>query len=1221
MLAALELNGFKSFADRTRFEFPAGITIVVGPNGSGKSNVVDAIKWVLGAQSVRSLRGKEMTDVIFSGSRTRRQAGAAEASLILNNTAGLLDHDAAEIQITRRVYRSGEGEYLLNRRPCRLRDIRDLLAGAGISTGGYSIIEQGRVDAVLQASPTERRLIFEEAAGISRFRMKREEAARRLERVQQNLLRLGDIVEELQSRLQTVRAQAARARRYNELSNRVEALRTQLGLEDWRQLTNQIDAQRDVASREEAAAGQLEQQLADGDARVAEIDAEAESLDGGLREALSAEAAIRERLAQCDSARSSHLARIDELEHEVVRLSHQLLVLTSRAGDSRQLVEETREQLEASRASLAGLQARSAESLARVAATETAVDELRVREAEASAQLDAIQRETIQLQTDRKLVDEKLQGAKSALVHADEEAANLARLRQRLAAESKHTQSELTRRTEQFDQAAAELQAAAHELSLDRARLTDAFKRVAEVNGRLTAVRERTAVLEELEARLDGLTSGAKEVLRAAREEPDGPFRHVRGVVADLFHVDADTAPLVEIALGERANYLVVAETKSLAPALAGEPNTWPGRTTFLRLDVSTPASAVDRIDLSSEAGVMGRADQFVETTPDLAPLVRRLLGRHWLVNSLGTAIQLAGGVGRGLNFVTVAGEALLADGTLAVGPRQSVAGLLSRRSELRVLRDEIEALQASAAEAERAGALLEQRIAQGESAVREITARHDALQRTHGELRLRMGSLTDKLEQLDVKISTLAAERTALTGQIEQLAARRDSDERRLEELQRLDGPCRATLGETQEKQEELAAQLATLRQSLTDERVELARGEQRVEGLARQMEQLERDHAERDRGLAETRARAAECQAQRSSLQQTVQSLAAEAQALRQQREQLALQAAELENLRRACHENRTASMAAADRTRAQFLAVQGRVQTARLQLQQCEHARTMLAQRMREDYQLDLEQVAARHAEPAGELATPPLADRGAVEAEIRELRDQLQASGPVNLESLTELEALEGRSGGLVAQFEDLHDARLRLEQIIHQINGESRQLFVDTTNEVRGHFQEIFRRLFGGGEADLVIEEDASGDVLECGVSIIARPPGKQPRNISLLSGGERTLTCVALLLAIFRSRPSPFCVLDEVDAALDEANIDRFCNLLKEFMQQTQFIVITHSKRTMTCSDTLHGVTMQESGVSKRVSVRFEDVGEGGRIRASALGAAGGGERGLTKAA
>ena len=1211
MLSALELNGFKSFADRTRFEFPAGITVVVGPNGSGKSNVVDAIKWVLGAQSVKALRGKEMTDVIFSGSRSRRQANAAEASLIFDNSAGIFDHDAAEIQITRRVYRSGEGEYLINRQPCRLRDIRDLLGGIGMATGAYSIIEQGKVDAVLQASPKERRLIFEEAAGISRFRIKREEAARRLERVQQNLLRLADIVEELESRLRTVRSQAGKAQKYSEVSKRLELLRTQIGLEDWRRITARVDEVRATAAIHETEVADFERRLAQCDAQVAEIDATADELQKVYREVAAAETAVRERIAQCESTRSSHLVRIDELEQEVQRLAHQLLLLTTRAGDSQQLVTETAAELAASQAQHERGGQQLAERQQELATVEAAIGDIARAAAVARAELEQTERESSQVSSDEQLLQARLQSAEDSLGRFNDETAPLEQRGEQHRAELKRATATLAQLTTELEQATNQLSASQAELAQDRHALRVLHKQGAELDGRLTGARERTVVLEELERRLDGLTSGAKEVLRQARDVPDGPFRSVRGVVADLLHVDSDSAPLVEIALGDRANYLVVTETKSLAPALIADPASWPGRTSFLRLDVPTPASAVDRVDLAAEPGVMGRADSFVEASEELTPMVRRLLGRHWLVDTLTTALRLANGLGRGLNFVTVAGEAVLADGTLTVGPRQSIAGLLSRRSELRALREQIDELQQAAVAAQRDCLRLEERIHRSEAAVQELITRQAAASHAHGEARLQVASLTDKLEQVQARLTGVAAARAAASEQLNELAAARDQSQRSRDQFQARMEACRSTIDITSQQQAEGETRLVDLRQTVTEQRVQLARTEQRVDGLQRQMEQLQRDRQERDSLLEETRARAVECQAQKGRLHQSVLEHATESAELFARKDQLAAQLVELEQGRAARQAERTAAMHSADAMREQLHAHQRHLQAFHLELQQLQQQQSVLADRIREDYGFDLAVRAAETLSTASPTAeVPAVADRDAIEAEIRDLRASLQAAGPVNLEALAELEALETRYDGLSAQYNDLQAARERLEQIVQQINAESRELFVEAVDNVRRHFQEIFRGLFAGGEADILIEEDASGDVLDSGVSIIARPPGKQPRSISLLSGGERTLTCVALLLAIFRSRPSPFCILDEVDAALDEANIDRFVEVLKQFMQSTQFIVITHSKRTMTCSDTLYGVTMQESGVSKRVSVRFEDVSEDGHIKPAALKAA-----------
>ena len=1209
MLSALELNGFKSFAERTRFEFPAGITVVVGPNGSGKSNVVDAIKWVLGAQSVKALRGKEMTDVIFSGSRSRRSANAAEASLIFDNRAGIFDHDAAEIQITRRVYRSGEGEYLINRQPCRLRDIRDLLADVGMSNGAYSIIEQGKVDAVLQSSPKERRLIFEEAAGVSRFRVKREEAARRLEKVQQNLLRLADIVEELESRLKTVRSQAGRAQKYSEFSKRLELLRTYAGLEDWRKLTTRIDALRSSAGADETDVSGMERELAECDARVTEVDRENDELQRGYRELSTAESAVRERLAQCESNRSSHLARIDELELETQRLGQQLFVLTTRAGDSQQLVAETTAELETSQRQFDSGAGEIAEQQRLLAAAEAELAAVVQAATQSQAEFQQAERALVQLANDEQLLEAKLQTAEGSLGRFDDELSPLAATRERYVADQKRATAELTTLAGELEQATHNHQRAQADLAADRGKVASLHKLVADLEGRLTGARERTVVLEELERRLEGLTSGAKEVLRQAQEDPDGPFRSVRGVVADLLHVDADSAPLIEIALGDRANYLVVTETKSLASALAGEPGSWTGRTSFLRLDVPSPASAVDRIDLSDEAGVMGRADTFVDAEEELQPMIRRLLGRHWLVDTLATAIRLANGQGRGLNFVTAAGEAVLADGTLTVGPRQSIAGLLSRRSELRALREQIDEMERAASDFQRDREELERRIAATEASMQKLASRQSAAAHAHSEARLQVSSTGDKIDQLDARIASLTAARVAAEVQLQELAGHRNGSLERTTHLRQQIERCNIAIQQATAQQAQCEAAVEQLRHALTEKRVQFARSEQRLDGLRRQMDQLQRDHAERDSLLEETRKRAGECQAQRIRLQQLVLELATESAELFSQKEQFAAKLAELDRNRSARQGVRSAAVAAADAIREKLLARQRRLQSVQLELQQIVQQRSAAAERLREDYSLDLATLAAENR--TFDLAAESIpTDRAAIEGEIRDLKNRLQGVGPVNVEALAELEGLETRYAALASQYEDLQSAKARLEQIVQQINAESRELFTASVNNIRTHFQEIFRGLFAGGEADILLEDDASGDVLEAGISIIARPPGKQPRNISLLSGGERTLTCVALLLAIFRSRPSPFCVLDEVDAALDEANIDRFVEVLKQFMQSTQFIVITHSKRTMTCSDTMYGVTMQESGVSKRVSVRFEDVSEDGHIAPSALKAA-----------
>jgi len=1197
MLKSLELNGFKSFADRTRFEFPEGITAVVGPNGSGKSNVVDAIKWVLGSQSAKALRGKEMTDVIFSGAKGRGQTNAAEVTLAFDNTNGILDFDADEVQITRRVYRSGEGEYLINRQTCRLRDIREVFAGTGVSTGAYSIIEQGKVDALLQSSPKERRLIFEEAAGVSRFKLKRQEAARRLERVDQNLLRLSDIVEELDSRLRSVRSQAGRARKYKEESDRLRLLRKQVALVDWRRLTETLRAHEKRADLARNAKETLQQEVGTCDQQLATAEEAADALQQQVQEANSQAAAVRERIAQSESTRRSQLARSDELRQEAARLQKQLLTMSSRAGSAQQLVADTTAELTTAEKQFEeyhqSVQAKQAELDLLVKVLQecrTTITESRQKHTTAFSDSAQLENQLHVLQSQHTAAEALIERYREQLEHAES-------VRDQLSAQFSQAEKSLVQLERDSRESQQQLSTAQAKLRENREELAQSQRELADLQGRLTGARERANVLEELERRLDGLSAGTKEVLRLAKEQPDGLFGKVRGVVADLLHVDADTASLVETALGERANYLLIEQTD---PALFAMIDTeWAGRTSFLRLDVPIAASAVDRIDLSNEPGVVGRADQFVETSPELGGLTRRLLGRHWFVDSLKTAVRLAGGVGRGLNYVTVVGEVLGADGTLTVGPRQSASGLLSRRSELRALVDEIGTMEQRIELQKNRCEQLEEVIANQDQQQQEQTKRHEGLSQRFGEAKLKTASLRERLQRANQEQATASEDLASAQNEASQaeteIATYQEQRVTRREELAALE----KLLQQRSEQSTQLEQQVEALQRQATDHRVALARCEQRRDGLRRQMEQLYRDHEEHDRALLETRDRETESRQQGRQLEQSVLTLSSELAELYHEKENLAAELQQQSENHDERRQQRVAVVRQVDQLREKLLRSQGELQEVELNLQQLEHKRSDLSSRMKDDY--DFELAVLTTTEPTVEIE-----NREAVDQEIQSLKQKLQGIGPVNLEALSELEAVEGRHSMLSQQFEDLQAAKTRLLQLVTQINSESRQLFLESLNVIRGHFQELYCSLFGGGEADIIVDDSEEKDVLECGIEIVARPPGKQLRSISLLSGGERTMTCVALLLAIFRSRPSPFCVLDEVDAALDEANIDRFVDVLKQFMGSTQFLVVTHSKRTMSCADTLYGITMQESGVSKRVSVRFEDVSSDGNIRQAA---------------
>lgn len=1193
MLKALELIGFKSFADRTRLEFPPGITAVVGPNGSGKSNVVDSIKWVLGEQSVKSLRGKEMADVIFNGSSSRPPLNCAETTLTFDNSRGLLPIDTPEVHITRRVYRSGEGEYLINRQPCRLRDIRDLFSGTGAATEAYSVIEQGKVDILLQASPRDRRLIFEEAAGISRFKAKKVESLRRLERVEQNLLRLADIVEEVDNRLRTVRKQAVKASRYKEYRDRLQELRTQVGLVDWRHLGGQL-------AQLEGELAQLADQAGAGAAEAERLEAavlELETSDGDLSEQIR-ECDVRlsgnrERIAAHESTVEHQRARCHELEAEEARYRQQLAAMGARAGDLDVQLRETRSALEEAAAHHSQIVRQSHEGQQSLSALTATLDQLRrenerrrvahmdaMRSASAlTSEISVLEAQAASLAAARHRLEQHLARSDLALEQAAGECAQLIERQHELQQAAETSRETLTK--------------SQHELVRCRERRAQRADDLAQLRQRQSGSRERAALLEEWEARFEGIGVGAREVLQRAQHQGEGPLAEVRGLVADLLSASVETAPLVDVALGELAQYVVVSGAAAWRALLDDTSPRLSGRVGFVRLDVEPLASLVDEIELAGHRGVLGRADRLVEVPQEHRELARRLLGRTWFVEKLSHALTLSTTVGRGLSFVTLAGELVAADGHLVIGPRHASTGLVSRRSELRALEQLLAELESQIEEGVAALGDLDAevtrcdaQVAQHETAQAEATAQL-------AEQRLLVTTAQGRHEQLARQRAAQEEELSATLRQCHEAQEQHVAARARLDAIEASLAQMETEIAEAARRIEQLSSEAHERAQSATEVQVRLAKSEERLQNFQAQQRQIEQHQQERRRAIADSRGHLEECAARVTEARRRI--LAAQSQIadLYLAKEQLAAQAVALVGQRAALRQQRSDLAAEAQRHRATVRRVEEQSHKKELAAGEIRLQRDALASRLRDDYAIEL-------ADLEHDLSPAELHEREAVEDEITELRRKLANMGSVNLEALDELSELETRFESLSTQYQDLDSAKRSLEQIIGKINADSRRLFAETLETVRGHFQELFRKLFGGGHADILLEPVM--DILESGVEIVARPPGKEPRNISLLSGGEKTLTCVALLLAIFRNRPSPFCVLDEVDAALDEANIERFIRVLTEYLAWTQFIIVTHSKKTMTCANTLYGVTMQESGISKRVSVRFEDISDNGEI-------------------
>lgn len=1195
MLKAIELLGFKSFADKTRLVFPPGITVVVGPNGSGKSNIVDAIKWVLGEQSVKSLRGQEMSDVIFNGSGARRPLNAAEITLTLDNSAGLLAIDTPEVHITRRVFRSGEGEYLINRQPCRLRDIRDLLRGTGLGTHSYCVIEQGKVDVLLQSSPHERRVLFEEAAGISRFKAKRIEALRRLERVQQNLLRLSDIVDEVESRLRSLRFQAGKARRYKQYTDRLQELRTYVGQFDWQHFSRRLEQIEQETAELALARDRGTAELEVLEARLLEVDTDSTQLSESIRQCEGQVAAARERIAAGESAIEHERATVRELEEQLERYRRELADSGSRASNldqqldsleqvtadaeaqhvrlARQLAEEERqltvliEQLDQERNEHERRRALLVDHLQHAAALDNRIALLKSQAATRLEKRNELQHQLSEFEQQRGQLRSAIEQLRAG-------------------------EAELSRQAEQYRQAIGAVQA---QLDQQRQRWSEVRQQLGDLEQQHSGVRERAAVLQQLEQRQEGVSPATRQLLARSREGHRA-LRFIYGLVADVLRVPFESAPLVELILGDVAQYLVARRDRELLDYVTKYAPQSGGNVGFVWLDEAPEPAPNRHVDLSEQPGVLARADRLVRCDAPYAALANRLLGRTWVVKDPEIAAELSERF-PGVQFVTLSRE-LFGPGILLVGSRQKSIGLISRRSELHAIEAAMQELEGSIEQRRRQLTDLDARINTLQEQLRSLTQLSQQAADACGEHRRKLSAALERESQLEQQSEALRRQLEALSQQHEAEHTALGEADSALRQLRAAIGQVQGQLAELGRRREKLEQQRQQHFGRATELKVELAKSEERLENLRARLRQLSETQQERRRAVSQLQEQLQRCHQRLAHSQQRILAGESEIAGWYLQKEELSRQVADLAARRQSIQAQRAALNEQIQSTRSQIHQTEEAIHARQLAAQELRVERQALADRLREDYGIDIAQAGTCAVQPSG--LEQPEVDRPAIQEEIDQLRRKLNNLGNVNLAALEELEELEDRHGALASQYHDLNQAKNSLERIIHRIDAESKRLFAETLQTVRVHFAALFRSLFGGGHADIVLENEA--DELESGIEIVARPPGKEPRSISLLSGGEKTLTCVALLLAIFRSRPSPFCVLDEVDAALDEANIDRFIRVLQDFLSSTQFILVTHSKKTMTCANTIYGVTMQESGVSKQVSVRFEDVSEDGEI-------------------
>ncbi len=1216
-LKRLEMTGFKSFVDYTCLDFEAGISAIVGPNGCGKSNVVDALRWVLGEQSAKALRGSRMEDVIFNGTEQRKALSMAEVSLTIDNHDRQLACEHEEVTLTRRTYRSGESEYLLNKVSCRLRDILDLILGTGVGTNAYSFLEQGKIDLIISSRPADRRFVFEEAAGISKYKLRKEESLRKLEATEQNLLRVNDIAVEVKRQIGTLERQASKARRYQELKQELTTLEVSLGR---RELREQQQNLRRLEQQWQSQWLQLKNQEAERETisgQLAGTEAELDQTEQAVAEGQDAVHRVTEEIIKAEEFVASSQLRRQDLETAILQGEAEIGELSGR----RQELEAAAQRVGAAQTEkqdeLSGVQARVEQAGGQLAELEAVIREQ-------ALEIQAGQNRLLSLVDSISSLRETV---KSLEVRRSEQAGAIALLQakaqeiaaqQVLAAQEKQNleldwnglqvaREELEARQAQLNQ---EKEGLEHTLKTLESMLENFSKTITQLGSRLHWI-------EELKNGLDGYGLGAKTILLEHNADPDR-FPGVVGPVANFIRTEPNLEFAFESWLGNKLQYIVVrsrAQADEAIAYLAGENR---GRATFIPAEQSGAQTAGALEAASAEPawmalpGIVGRAGDLVQLDERFRSIVEALLGDAVLVTDLAAARQ-ARAAGAACTLVSLNGEVDSPEGWVTGGSQDILErGLLGREREIEELTAELELLRKNYLASQQEAESLRERLAGlAASLENNRTQQHD-LHIQGAKLDQSRQGLADHLEDIQRQYQLIAEENERAEARLHQYQ----------EELTAASGRAAELESEEQRTQESLRArslELAARRREYEDGSAGL--GELKVAAAALS-EQAAAMQAEAERLLQERNAADIKWEEKLQAIAREKERLADLTRQRDERSEQLAR--AYQERSRREEHlaaENQHRQECLARREQANQLwrragqeldAAREALHHLELTKKQAEFSLKSLEDYLQTEYQLSLagetgDNEGTPQPETPGGSEGQPLDPEGS-RSRIATLKEKIVSMGSVNLVAMEEYNELLQRFEFLDKQLRDLQEARENLRRLIQRINQESRSRFAETFSQVKSCFRDVFRRLFNGGDAELILVDE--NNLLETGIEIIARPPGKRLQNISLLSGGEKALTAIALLFAVFLIKPSPFCVFDEMDAPLDDTNTVRFGRILQEFVQKSQFIIITHNKITMEKADILYGITMQEAGVSRIISVKMKGEPQAPPIKQRAEAAA-----------
>lgn len=1179
-LKSIEIHGFKSFANKMNFQFHNGITGIVGPNGSGKSNVADAVRWVLGEQRVKQLRGASMQDVIFSGTQLRKPMSYAYVAITLDNSDHQLPIEYDEVTVARRLYRSGESEYLLNQTPCRLKDVNELFYDTGIGKEGYSIIGQGQIDKILSGKPEERRELFDEAAGIVKFKRRKAAAQKKLEDEKQNLLRVNDILLELEKQVGPLEKQSEKAREYLKKKEELKNLDVNAFLLENARLKEQLA---EVGSKYEIAEGEL-QETSEKYEHIKEeydqVQGEIEELDKRIEEARAQlvdanllrgklEGEINVLKEQINSARGNekHLSsRRDTLGREIGLRSEARQTASDEKRKTDERLKEAKQEREAIRAQLTEIQTRIDERNARMEEGKNAIiRELNAR-ATIKSKMGRFDTMLEQVQIRRAELNSRLLRAKSDEAEQEESVKALEeeflRVNQKIG--------ELNESISSMEERLGEIH---DELSGKDQMLRDTQVTYHQEKSRLDA-------LTNLTERYEGYGGSVKRVMEQRSAHPG-----ILGVVADLLKVDKKYETAIETALGGSIQNIVTDTEETAKEMISYLKAVKGGRATFLPLTSIRNRQEFRQRELLSEPGVLGLADSLVRVEDRYRDVASSLLGRILVVDHVDNAVRLARKAGYSLRMVTLEGELFMPGGAISGGAFKNSSNLLGRRREIEELQGKVKAT------LEQVDSLLDEieQIKKRRNGMRvELEDLKEQLQQEfirQNTARMNVAAARQRKEQTEQGYDSLRREQEEIAAQIEEIRGGKETIRLELAASEQMEKDTQKALDELKEELEGLRAEENdfSARVSKRDVEVEKIRQRQEFEqaNLERIEAELSRYAQEREEvleGLAENEKEIVRKEENIRKLQETIADSGT-----RQSEGEDQLQ--EDTRKREALSAKQKNFFADRESLADRLSGLDKEVYRLNAQKEKLEEAIESQINYMWDEYELTLSQ--------AAQLKSEAMQDLAAMKKQIASLKDQIRRLGDVNVNAIEDYRNLMERYTFLKGQHDDLVQAEATLKGIIQELDEAMRRQFKEKFAQIGMEFDKVFKELFGGGKGTLELMEDE--DILEAGIRIIAQPPGKKLQNMMQLSGGEKALTAIALLFAIQNLKPSPFCLLDEIEAALDDSNVGRFANYLHKLTRYTQFIVITHRRGTMEKADRLYGITMQEKGVSTLVSVSLID--------------------------